>query len=248
MWKISLALVLATTLAAGPALQPGEGLAISVGEGPIQAYGDATRETPMGSLAKLVWLQREGRSWAQRGATFRCSGHWRQWACWNQEGHGTVDLAGAAQTSCNLAFLCWSFDSLEERSRKQGESAVRSGLESDFAPFLGHRLPASERLPALSTEWIGTGALLRTTPEAFLRWLASPVRQDLRTQCAELLPDRSGWWVKTGTAAMPGTSQGTYGWVAGGNGSILAVLRVPGGRGKTEAIERFRTLLETPEP
>lgn len=249
MWRTSLllALILPWAQAAEPALLPGEGLAMAA-EGRIGAYGEAGRSAPMGSLAKLVWMQREGRAWEARGVSFCCGGHWRTWSCWNRTGHGAVDLGGALRDSCNLAFLAWASESLEERARVLGESAARAGLEADFEPFLEGRLTPSAALPALSPAWVGDGALLRTTPEAFLRWLRDSRRDALRSQCARLLPDRAGWWAKTGTAAVPGFPGETCAWVAGGNGSRLAVLRLPRGRGKAEGLARFRALVEEAQP
>jgi len=249
MWRTSLALILlaATALGGEPRLLPGEGLAVACA-GETRAYGEAGREAPMGSLAKLVWLQREGRTWEAGGVAFACRGRWRQWTCWDPAGHGRVDLEKAVQVSCNLAFLAWAGESLEARRRNQGESAARAGLEVDFGPFLGARLGPGEALPDLSGAWVGDGDLLRTSPVAFLGWLADPARAALRAQCARLLRDRDGWWVKTGTARVPGDPAATCAWAAGGNGETLAVLRLPRGKGKREGLARFRALLEGPGP
>lgn len=253
MWRTSrfgillTALLSISLLAAEPALLPGEGLALAVG-GPIRTRGEADRITPMGSLAKLVWLRREGAGWENQGLVYTCRGAWGGWSCWNRDGHGRVDLAGAARASCNLAFLVWAMESLQTRRRILGESAARANLETDFRPFLEHRLPASETLPRLTPAWVGAGDLLRSSPAAFLRWLQDPAQAGLRLQCARMLPDRAGWWVKTGTAAVPGDPGATCAWVAGGNGTVLAVLRVPRGRGKAEGLARFRALVEDPDP
>jgi hypothetical protein len=225
-----------------PALLAGEGLAVAGPGGILRTWGEAGREAPMGSLAKLVWLAREGPAWEGRGASFHCTGRWEGWTCWRPRGHGTVDLAGALRASCNLAFLAWARESLEMRRARQGESATRAGLEGDFAPFLGNRLPPSEALPPLAPPWVGDGGLLRTRADGFATWLADPARAPLRAQCARLLADRGGWWVKTGTG--PGAPEETCAWAAGSDGTRTAVLRLPRGRGKAEGLARFRALVE----
>ena len=237
----------AAAMGGEPRLLPGEGLAVACA-GEARAYGEAGREAPMGSLAKLVWLQREGRGWEAGGVAFVCRGTWGGRTCWDPTGHGRVDLAKATRVSCNLAFLAWAGESLEARRRLQGESAARAGLEADFGPFLGPRLGPGEALPALTGAWVGDGDLLRTSPEAFLRWLADPARAALRGQCARLLKDRDGWWVKTGTAPVPGDPGATCAWAAGGDGATTAVLRLPRGKGKREGLARFRALLEGAGP
>lgn len=243
MWRTSLAALAVLAAAAGePRLLPGEALAVAGPSGRVAEYGEARRESPMGSLAKLVWLRREGPEWERRQVRFRCTGSLGSWSCWNREGHGDLDLARAAQASCNLAFLAWARGSLARARVLQGESPVRAGLEADFAPFLGGRLPDSEALPDLGPDWVGTGTLLRTSPAAFLRWLADPARAPLRAQCLRLLPEGGGW-VKTGTAGIPGDPQGTCAWAAGEEGPWILVLRVPLGRGKREGLARYRAVL-----
>jgi hypothetical protein len=250
MWRSSLAgvLIAAASLAGNPQLLPGEGLAVVSGDGALSLYGESGREAPMGSLAKLVWLRRSGRAWENRGVTFTCVGKWRNWSCWNRDGHGAVDLQTALQVSCNLAFLAWAIQSLDEQRRVQGESAARASLEADFGPFLGGRLPPSGNLPALSPDWVGDGSLLRTSPAALARWLAAPGQEALLEQCSRMLPDRNGWWVKTGTAAVPGSPGAMCAWAAGSDGAAIAVLRLPRGRGKREGLARFRALVEEPGP
>jgi hypothetical protein len=237
-------LALAAAAQAAPRLEPGEALALRGLDGAVQVYGEAGRETPMGSLAKLVWLAREGDAWEARGATFTCRGAWRGFRCWDRRGHGTVGLREALRASCNLAFLAWASESLAARGRTGGASSARAALEADFAPFLGDRLPESSGLPELTPAWVGDGGLLRTSPEAFAAWLGDPLRAGLRARCARLLPDRGAWWVKTGTGPVPGDPRLTAAWAAGSDGATVAVLRLAQGRGKVEGLARFRALVE----
>ncbi len=233
-------LALAARLGAGePRLLPGEGLAVAEAEGPVRVWGEAGRETPMGSLAKLVWLARSGPDWAARAVTFRCDGHWDGLPCWNREGHGPVDLAAAAQASCNLAFLAWARADLARAEARQGPSAARSALAADFRPFLGPREPPAG---PLGPAWIGTGTLLRTSPAAFAAWLAA--QGGLRSQAAGLLADAGGGWVKTGTAAAVTDPQRTWAWAAGVREGRILVLRLPEGRGKAEGLARFRAVAD----
>jgi len=237
MWRTSL-LAAALTLTAGePVLLPGEGLAAQDPSGRLRLWGEAEREAPMGSLAKLVWLDRAGQAWAERHVTFRCQGTWEGHPCWTREGHGPLDLPGAARASCNLAFLAWARETLADARARQGPSAARSALQADFAPFLG---PRAAPPGPLGTVWIGTGDLLRTSPAAFAAWLAA--RPALLAQGEALLSDPAGGWVKTGTAAVPGDPQRTCAWAAGVRGGRVIVLRLPQGRGKAEGLTRFRAL------
>lgn len=243
MWWIertAFSLLLALPLHAQQALAPGEGLAVSG----LGSFGEAQREAPMGSLAKLVWLGSEGREWARRGVRFTCRGSLGGVPCWNREGHGEVDLPRAARESCNLAFLAWARESLARGSAASGPDAAAARLETRFRPFLGPRMP--HPFQGLGAAWIGDGDLLRTTPEAFLRWLQDPAQADLLAQCRELLPGEipgGTWWVKTGTAPVPSEPGATSAWAAGGDGTTLAVLHLPRGRGKAEGLARFKDVL-----
>src|SRR5512133_1967338 len=75
-----------------PMVLPGEGMAIAGKDGVIHSYGEATRETPMGSLAKLLWMRLEGDEWATLGVEFKCTGEWNGHRCWLAKGHGRLDL------------------------------------------------------------------------------------------------------------------------------------------------------------
>jgi hypothetical protein len=257
MWRTSLAAVLLTAgLSAqapapqGPQLEPGEGLAIGQGE-QTAFYGEADREYPMGSLAKLVWLRMEGTEWAAIDARFTCTGELNGVHCWKREGHGKVDLGKALLESCNLAFLAWARWSVQRWSRESGEGSARVRIEEGFRPFLGNRMPAGDTLPQLGPEWIGDGTLLRTSPKAMLAWLMDPLNEGLSDQAMRYLRpvrglfSRSGedWWMKTGTAPVPGDPGATSAWVAGSDGVRYAVLHLPRGRGKAEGQARFKALM-----
>jgi len=237
-----------------PALQPGEGLAIAGTDGVVHGYGEASKEQPMGSLAKLVWLRLEGYEWAARDVQFKCKGVMGPYHCWLAKGHGKVDLKKATQESCNLAFLAWALDSAQIWRHEYGEGASRARLEDAFSPFLGHRLKPGEELPEFGPEWIGDGDLLRTSPEAMLKWLVDPSQDELLSRCRRLLlsflvevADPGAWWMKTGTAPVPGDPGTTSAWVAGSNGTVTAVLHLPRGRGKAEGLARFQEILGIPK-
>lgn len=264
MWNPRLLLVCGLTLLLGaaepppaalptPVLKPGEGFAITLGDGEVRAYGESTREAPMGSLAKLVWMRLEGAEWASRHVVYRCTGKAGPFVCWNREGHGRVDLGQALQESCNLAFLTWIGEAQVHWRADYGEGAARLRMEEVFAPFLGHRLPPGDTLPPLTPAWVGDGDLLRTSPEAFLRWLMEPDKTEVVAYGKRFLAGswvefnelfgRENWWFKTGTGPVPGDPSATSAWVAGGKGPILFVLHLPRGRGKQEGLARIREIL-----
>ncbi|HJW43913.1 MAG TPA: hypothetical protein VJ463_05630 [Geothrix sp.] len=240
-------------LAKSPALKPGEGFAITLGDGEVRAYGEAGREAPMGSLAKLVWMRLEGSDWASRGVRYKCTGTAGAFHCWNREGHGRVDLGTALKESCNLAFLAWIADAQTHWKQDYGEAAARVRMEEVFAPFLGRRLPPGDALPPLTPAWVGDGDLLRTSPEAFLRWLMEPDKVEVVTFGKRFLAGtwvefnalfgKEQWWFKTGTAPVPGDPTATSAWVAGGKGQAIVVLHLPRGRGKQEGLARIREIL-----
>jgi hypothetical protein len=236
-----------------PVLRPGEGFAITTGDGEVHAYGEALKEAPMGSLAKLVWLRLEGAEWSSQGVRYKCTGTAGPFTCWNREGHGKVDLGKALQESCNLAFLYWIATSQDQWKAFYGEAAARVRMEEVFAPFLGRRLPAGDGLPPLSPAWVGDGDLLRTSPEGFLRWLMEPEQAQVVTFGKRYLAGywvevkslmgKEDWWFKTGTAPVAGDPKATSAWVTGGRGEALVVLHLPRGRGKQEGLTRIREIL-----
>ncbi|HWQ10585.1 MAG TPA: hypothetical protein VN436_15800 [Holophaga sp.] len=238
-----------------PKLLPGEGLAVSAPEGTAQVYGEAKRESPMGSLAKLVWLRVAGEEWAAMGVSYKCTGQAGPYHCWLAKGHGKVDLSKATQESCNLAYLSWAQEAAQRWKRQLGEGAGRVLLEDAFRSFLGNRLPAGDLLPEITPPWVGDGDLLRTSPEAMLQWLQDPVQESMLSQVRRLLlgsfmnefKGGGGWWMKTGTAPVPGDPAATSAWVVGSDGGTIAVLHLPQGRGKAEGLARFRAVMGLPD-
>lgn len=236
-----------------PILLPGEGLAVAGPDGKIFNYGEATRETPMGSLAKLLWIRLEGDEWAAMGVEFKCKGEWNGQHCWLQKGHGRVDLGKALQESCNLAFLGWVQLSAVRWRQFYGEAVARLRLDEVFGPFVGNRLKGGDSLPPFGPEWIGDGDLLRTSPEQMLQWMLDPHQEEAMRQARRLLLGFTGnmvqertWWAKTGTAPVPGAPGETSAWVAGSNGDVTCVLRLPRGKGRSDGLARFRALMKIP--
>ena len=237
-----------TTLPPRVPLEPGEGLALGPFKDGDKKHGEADREFPMGSLAKLVWLRLEGTEWAARDVRFVCKGSWEGVPCWKREGHGKVDLGKALQESCNLAFLAWARMSVQRWAEESGEGSVSVRLEEAFRPFLGNRMPGGDGVPKLDQAWVGDGALLRTTPTAMLAWMEEPAQEGLHSLClrylGNILQDPIGsWWIKTGTAPVIGDPGATSAWVVGGNGMGFAVLHLPRGRGKAEGVARFKAVM-----
>jgi hypothetical protein len=236
-----------------PILRPGEGFAMTTGHDDVQVYGEAQKEAPMGSLALLVWMRMEGADWAAQSVRFVCTGSVGTFTCTNHETHGKVDLAKALGDSCNLAFLTWIAHAETRWKTEYGEAPARVRMEEVFAPFLGRRLPVSDALPVLTPVWVGEGDLLRTSPEAFLRWLMEPEqggvvsfgKRYLASYWVEFknLMGKEGWWFKTATASVPGDPTATSAWVAGGRGEALVVLHLPRGRGPQEGMVRLREIL-----
>jgi hypothetical protein len=237
-----------------PKLEPGEGLAVVTRDREVKLYGEAKREFPMGSLAKLVWLKLEGVDWSSRDVRYNCKGADGNVHCWLRTGHGRVDLGKALQESCNLAFLAWSRQSTERWKQEIGEGAARAQLESAFGPFLGRRLPTGDTLPEMTQVWVGDGDLLRTSPQAMAEWLADPSQYEVLVRAKrflggwwnEILDKRGTWWFKTGTAPVLGDPTATAAWTAGSDGSTIAVLHLPRGRGKVEGIRRFKEVMGLP--
>lgn len=227
-----------------PDLRPGEAFALAGPDGAVQSWGEASAEQALGSLAALVWLRFEGDAWAARDVRFKCPGGAA--GCTRPKGHGRVDLAEALKGDCRLAFRTWIAESAAQWVEDYGEGVALARLEEAFRPFLGARLPRADRLPDFGPAWTGDGDLLRTTPAAFLAWLADPAQFELLSRCRRTLGSASfhfrdlvgteDWWTHAGVDA-----QGA--WVAGGNGRAAALLRIRGARSAEEARARFRAIL-----
>jgi len=235
-----------------PVLKPGEGFAITMGDGEVHAYGAAKQEAPMGQLALLVWMRMEGTEWASRDVRFNCTGKAGPFICWNHAGHGKVNLGKALRENCNLAFIVWVYEAQMRWKADYGDDAARARMEDVFAPFLGRRMPAGDVLPPLTAAWVGDGDLLRTSPEAFLRWLMEPEQASVLNFGKRFLAGfwsdvkdligKEGWWFKTGTAPVPGDPTVTCTWVAGGRGEAIVVLYMPRGTAP-EGLARIREIL-----
>jgi len=228
-------------------LLAGEALAVAGPDGVLHPFGEAARELPLGSLAKLVWLKLEGSEWGSMGVQFNCTGAWKGNRCSRPKGHGRVELTKALLEDCDLAFLAWGQASVQWWLRDYGEGAARARLEDAFGPFLGKRMPPGEELPAIEAPWVGAGELLRASPEAMLRWLMDPAQDEtLRMARRHLLSfkqynyKQNAWWILAGSAPDPA---GASAWAVGGNGQILAVLHLPPGNGRSEAMARFRAVM-----
>ena len=250
---LAMATAPATPRIPAPPLEKGEALVLEGPDGELFHFGDSQRQSPMGSLASLVWLKLEGAEWASAGVGFQCSGLMNGEACSIAKGHGRVDLARALAVGCDLAMVTWARMSLLEWRKDYGDGAGRAHLEDAFAPFLGGRMPPGERMPAMTGAWVGDGNLLRVSPEGMLAWLMDPGQDPVLRQLSRLLLTaaqdsfkENPWWIMVGTAQVPTELGVSSAWAVGGNGLVLAVLRLPPGKGRAEAMVRFRQLLGLP--
>jgi hypothetical protein len=256
----ALLLVSCCALAAAPPaktpvapLLPGEGLALAAPDGTPYLFGEASREYPMGCLADLLWLKLEGVEWESVNVQFTCTGKLQGHDCWKPKGHGKVDLAKALQENCDNAFMFWGQASVSWWLRDYGEGPARARLEDVFGPFLGDRMPPGEGLPPIGPAWVGQGDLLRASPASMLGWLLDPAQDEVLRRARRLLLSfreanykQAMWWVETGTAPGSATSKAMTAWAVGGNGQVVAVLHLPEGKGKADALARFRAIMLVP--
>lgn len=234
-------------------LRPGEGLAVSLGDGPIQTFGAARAEAPMGGLAQLVWLKLEGIEWSSRDVRFICKGTLGPYHCLVPGGHGKLNLRKALLQDCDLAFLFWASDSMARWKQDYGEAPARLQMDEVFAPFLGARMPPGQALPEPTPAWVGRGDLLRTSPAAMVAWLRDPERSEVVDACHRYLSGffsdlgdligKERWWFKPTLIEAPGQADGTSAWVAGGHGNSLAVMFLPRAASRKEAQARFREVM-----
>ena len=235
----------------GPLL-PGEGLVLYAGEATPMALGEVKTVTPMGELARVLWLKLLGDDWSIQDLRYQCSGGDTPFPCGGPKGHGKVDLEGAFRKGCDRAFLAWSQYSMAQWRQEEGGSVARLQLLDTFAPFLGNRLPPGNDLPPITPPWIGRGELLQTSPADLAAWLEDPLQMELLTTlprfCSgyfvdvKVLLGKEGWWILPATAPAPGG--GTRAWVLAGRGDVLVVLRLPAGRGEVEGLARLKAILE----
>jgi hypothetical protein len=233
-----------------PPLLPGEGLALAGPDREVFLYGDTATEGPMGGLAHLLWVKLEGDAWASGDVQFKCSGAAGPYHCTAPKGHGRVDLGKALQGSCNLAFMGWARMAAQRWQEDYGDGAARARMLDVFQPFLGRRAPDGDGIPALDMVWFGEGDLLRTSPDAFLRWLQDPAQEEAVRLYRRLLLNfydqtfkENVWWMAVETAPVAGAPGTFQAWAVGGNDLVLAVLRLPPGSTRTEAQTRFMTVM-----
>lgn len=236
-----------------PALLPGEVLVISDPDRAVWTFGEAGREGPMGDLACLVWVKLEGDFWSSADLAFKCQGSAGPFRCTNPKGHGRVDTGQALQAGCRLAFLAWASYSFDRWRLDYGEGAARARLEEAFQPFVGPRMPPGTDLPELNMGWFGSGDFLRTSPEAFLRWMADPAQEEavrmFRRRSLNAFQDifkKGAWWIIPAVSELPDGTGRTQAWAVGGNELILAVLRLGPGSTAPQALQRFRDVMVQP--
>jgi hypothetical protein len=237
-----------------PPLLPGEALVLAGPDLEVYRYGDAAAESPMGTLSQLLWVRLEGDAWASESLDFKCKGAVGPFLCSEPKGHGRVDLAAALQKGCTLSFMAWSRMSLARWTDLYGEGAARARMLDVFQPFLGWRMPAGggQDIPELTPAWFGEGDMLRTSPEALLRWLIDPAQEEVVRLYRRLLLSfydetfkENVWWFDVAAPGPPGATQG---WAVGGNGVVVAVLRLPPGSTKDQARARFLTVMVGKKP
>ncbi len=231
-----------------PALLPGESLALAGPDMEVYRFGDAALEGPMGAFSQLLWAKLEGAVWESGVLSFKCTGAMGPFRCSNPKGHGRVDLAKALREDCRLAFMGWARMSAQRWAEDYGDGPARARMLDVFQPFLGRRLPDAEGVPDLDASWFGEGDLLRASPEALLRWLADPAQEEAVRLYRRLLLSfmdetfkENAWWFKS--AAPAGGAGATQAWAVGGNGLVLAVMRLPPGSTREEALARFKAVM-----
>ena len=234
-----------------PALLPGEGLVVAFLDGSVRAQGDTIRESPMGGLARLVWMKLEGSTWSSSGRQFRCTGQAGTRVCTVAKGHGRVNVGKALAEGCELAFLDWIPQALARWEVDYGEGMAQQRLEEAFLPFLGRRKPPTAIPPAAIGSWIGEGDLLRTSPAQLLAWLLEPERSEVLTLARRFLSGffvefrdllgKESWWFLP--IQVPGVPEGAT-WVVAGHGQTLAVYRRTGPQPLQEGLARFKALLD----
>jgi len=247
-----------------PILRPGEGLAVIGRAGEIKEWGEAVSLSPMGNLAKILWLRLEAGEWDSMGLETKCKGELNGIRCDKPKGHGRVDLAKSFKEDCNVGFSVWTNISLERWKRDYGASGARQRMMEVFGHFLGSRLLKEPTLPdRFGTEWFAGGQLLQASPSMLAQWLAKPAQEKLLASCRNymlgfvdfVLEKSDKWWVKVseapaleGNEGKDGGTQKQY-WVIGGNsgpGATTAILRInsaPADMTKKDAEARFKAIM-----
>jgi hypothetical protein len=236
-----------------PPLRPGEALALSSGDKENFFFGDVETESPMGTLAYLPWLRLEGDNWSRRRLQFKCTGVLNGEACSQASGHGKVNLPQAIEKGCDLAMLYWIRLTALDWHKEEGDGVARVRLEEAFGPFLGSRMPIGQNLPPMDGTWLGSGNLLRTSPAQMLAWLTDPNQEQLLRNIRRLMMNElketymtGAWWVLGATSEVA-LEPGVYSsWAVGSNGSGAAVLHLPAGKTRAEALARFQEIMIGP--
>lgn len=236
-----------------PPLLPGESLVLAGPDMEVYRYGDAASEGPMGALSQLLWVKLEGDAWGSGALQFKCSGTMGPFRCSTGKSHGRVDLSKALREGCGLAFMGWARMSAQRWVEDYGDGAARARMLDVFQPFLARRLPDGEGVPELDMAWFGEGDLLRASPEAFLRWLVDPAQEEAVRLYRRLLLSfydesfkENAWWFKSVAPLVARDSATTQAWAVGGNGLVLAVLRLPPGSTREDALTRFKAVMVGP--
>jgi len=249
----------AQTPALEPSLRPGEGLAVIVREGEVKEWGEATDLSPMGNLAKILWLRLEAGEWNSMGLEIKCKGELNGIRCDAPKGHGRVDLAKSFKEDCDVAFSVWTNVSLGRWRTDYGAQGARQRMNEVFGPFFGDRFPKEPALPDIfGTEWFADGQLLWTSPSMLAQWLTKPAQERLLSACrnyvlgfGDFVREKGDkWWIKVSEApTLQDKSGKKVFWIIGGNGgpnAKTAVLRInpsPDGMTKKEADARFREVM-----
>ncbi|MCL1894069.1 MAG: hypothetical protein FWG02_07540 [Holophagaceae bacterium] len=233
-----------------PALRPGEGLTVINHAGEVKEWGNVSALTPMGNLAKLLWLHLEAEEWESAGVEYRCSGELNGIRCAKK--HGRVDLTKSFKEDCNTSFYLWVNLSRERWKKDYKDAGARLRLNNVFGVFLGDRLPKEPALPdKFGSEWFNDGNLLQASPNLLASWLARPAQERLLRACRKFLLGFTDfafgkddkWWIKVSVAPTGLQDGQTQFWVVGSNASNIAVLRLPPGDTEKIAQSRFKALL-----
>jgi hypothetical protein len=249
-----------------PQLRPGEVFVLIsqnkedstwvVPEAVLNAWGDADSISPIGGLAKLLWLRLESAEWAAHGLEIKCKGGIMGIPCAPPKGHGRVDLARSFRDDCNAAFATWVNLSRNSWKKDYGEGFSRMRFMEIFGSFLGDRFHKQQPLPtAFGAEWFVDGSLLQASPRQLAQWLASPSQETLLRTCRNYMlgfrdfsknSKKGTWWLKAADAEASRPGEETpiaQAWAIGGNDSTTALLRLPPGTFKKDAEARFRELM-----
>ena len=235
---------------------PGEGLAIIDRSAQVKTWGEADSPSPLGNMAKVLWLRLEAAEWEPYALETKCKGEINGVRCTKPKGHGRVDVPKSFREDCNAAFGVWVNLSREKWKDDYGEGGARHRFLEVFGPFLGDRLPKGPALPEkFGTEWFADGQLLLASPAQLAQWLAKPAQEGLLPKMRSYLlgfrdfaiGTRGQWWIKAfESAALHPPGQGNVlaqAWVLGGDSSTTVVFRPQPGVPPKEAQARFMVLM-----